>query len=110
MFRTNILKGVAPFALFIKRFGNSAELEGLKIANRGRTLGKWYRALSRVELAKLKAEAAKTTFPKKRVVPKQPRKPSAYNLFVKRNWNTVRGKAPERLSKLAAAWVKKQKK
>ena len=110
MFRTNILKGVSPFLLFVKRFGKSPQLDGLKIANRGRKLGKMYRALSRVELAKLKAEAAKTTFPKKRVVPKQPRKPSAYNLFVKRNWNTVRGKAPERLSKLAAAWVKKQKK
>ena len=110
MFRTNILKAVSPFAVFIKRFGNSAELAGLKITARGRKLGKMYRALSRAELAKLKAEAAKTTFPKKRVVPKQPRKPSAYNLFVKRNWNTVNGKAPQRLIKLAAAWVKKQKK
>ena len=104
MFRTKVLQAVSPYTLFLKRFGNSKELAGLKIAQRGRKLAKMYHSLSRNALAKLKADAKKTPYPKRRVKVVKPRKPTVYSHFVRRNYHTVRGSGNDRFKKLAAKW------
>ena len=37
------------------------------------------------------------------------RKPSAYNKFIKANWNKVTGTAPERMKKLGRNWTARKK-
>ena len=49
--------GVSPYSLFIKR--NGASIQAKTIAERGRKLGKMYKALSAADKAKLVADAKK---------------------------------------------------
>lgn len=62
MFRlTTLFRGVSPFMLFVKKHGANPKLDGLQVADRGRTLGKWYRNLDPEAKAALLKEAANTT-------------------------------------------------
>ena len=96
------------FGAFIKIHKKSPVLAGLSIPQRGRALGKMWRALP---AAQKKAIAAKAkTMPKMKARVRKQRKPTAYNLFVKKNMKSVMHlKNTKRFAALSKMFKKAQK-
>lgn len=106
MFRRCSTRLVSPFVQFV--IESKGTLTGIPAASRGVALGKQYHALTAKAKAALVARAKATPLVRKPKAPKQPRAPSAYALFVKKNWNTVAdGTAPQKLKAIAKLWKKK---
>lgn len=106
MFRQTVLSRAVPvFSLFIRRNSSDARLKGLTIAERGRTLGKWYRALSKTEKATLIADAKNAP-----AAPRGRKAPSKYHQFLKTELaGKTNGSAPERLKAAVAKWHRQTK-
>ena len=115
------MKGLSPFAVFLKKSMGDTSLAGLSIAERGRELGKRWRNMPAADKKALIQEA-KTTFVKAKPVKnkrtskkkkalasngkaKPKREPSAYNMFIKAMYPSVRHlPVKERLRALSSTW------
>ena len=104
--RCNVLSKVGAYSLFMKESAGHPNLLGLTVPQRGKTLHKLFTSLSASEKKALDKRASSITWVRKPKAPKAPRKPSAYNKFVKKNWSTVQGTAPQRLKAIAKQWQK----
>jgi hypothetical protein len=98
-FRQKPLAGIAlqavrtrhmpPFGLFIRESRLDPDLRGLSAPERGKAMGTRWRLLTQAEKDSYKERARKITIIKKLKV-KQPRRPSAFALFVRENYDKVR--------------------
>jgi len=110
-----VMRKINSYALFIiKVYKNPrllAELRKLSVPARFRFIAKKYIALAEADRATLVQEAAKIRQAAPKPMPKPKlRSPSVYNVFVKKNFETVTGTGPQRLKKLAKLWNSQKKK
>ena len=86
-FATTKVVRAGAFTAFIKKAYSDkailAQLKDLPITQRGKVLGKLYRALPATEKAALAAAGKKIKYVRKQKATKAKRAPSAYNKFVK---------------------------
>ena len=125
---TRRLHGMSSFGLFMKQEAKNFPFSSFKgkthsarLAARGKAMAKAYKSLPKTQMARLKAAAAKKkTLPRQKKLKNMtleerrerranlaPRKKTAYNLFVKKNYKTVAKLSPkQRLKKLGQMWKK----
>mmetsp|Transcript_28048 Transcript_28048/g.32473 ORF Transcript_28048/g.32473 Transcript_28048/m.32473 type:complete len:119 (+) Transcript_28048:44-400(+) len=110
--RSQVRRGLSPYAVFLSRYKNHPQLKNVKsVVKRGKIAGKLYRALSPVEMRVIRAIAVRSTYVRK---PKAPRKSytglSAWTKYVKQNISTIPGPSRKRMSVLAKAFRALKKK
>ena len=103
---TPLFRGMSGFAAFLKstKGGNFPSGPG-SFRARSKAVAAAWRKLSTAEKAKFTKAGAKLRVVKRKKVA---RKPNAYAKWVKKNFNTVRGSAPQRIAALAKKWKAQQ--
>jgi len=96
------LAGLNSYAMFIKKHAGDKALKALPIPARGRTLAKWYRALSKNEVGALSRAGARV-----KMAPRKTKKSKFLARFAKssRGHRFTAGK--ERQAAAQRAWAKK---
>jgi hypothetical protein len=105
------VRNLTSFGLFMRMTAKDAALNALPVAKRGKALGKMWRALPAAQKKTMAAQAKKVLVKPKAPKVKKARKPTAYNLFVKKNYASVKNLAPkQRLAAIGKMWKAVQKK
>ena len=91
------------FSLFLRKTKGDPSLAGLPIAQRGRRLGKMWRALPASERAALSQKARVTKIAPK---VKPARKPHPFRQFIKKNYSKVADLPPQQRLKALAKMYK----
>lgn len=104
---------ISPFTLFMIEQKKNPVLKELAIGARGKMTAKMYKALSPKDMRALqKRAAAAPSFKRSKKRPVQPRRPSKYNLFQRKNIKDPKLRrlpVQKRMKIVAQRWVEQQK-